>query len=393
MGIEAAIVISYAHADTAWKEHLCLHLGVLQQTGQLSVWDDQRIAIGSDWRREIDAALATARVALLLVSPHFLTSKFIADVELPAVLQRRALDGLQVIPVIVEPCAWRHVDWLARIQTYPRDGTPLAGLSKYEADLALVALAGELLELVGATQSDPQPPARRGFVPQPAASIETNLSPGSTLTPGARRAGLSKLALGCAAMLGAALFIGTAVWALLSRTRAPEPEPQVSHGRIEPRAPSPSPATPRPPRPSARADEAQAARATAPLPGAEPVRVRAVHLACRGAAEVCSLLVPQLVDGLHERRIPTLSDERRALAHVVVRATLVEAREETAFGNPVQIRSYSIDGQAQLGSEGALIALAGGLVQGDLVLGRETFTERLHAVALNMGDAIESALQ
>lgn len=392
MGTQADVVISYAHADAAWKDHLCLQLGVLQQAGRLSAWDDQRIAIGGDWRLEIDAALAAARVALLLVSPHFLTSRFIADVEIPTLLKRREQDGLRVIPIIVQPCAWRHITWLACIQTHPRDGTPLAGMSKYDADVALVALVLEVQEIVGSAHGTP-PSQEHGAgglaLPAPgvAHAPAATRAQAAHAPPSSSRGRIGMLTMGCAALSVAALLVGMGAWSLWH----PSPtKPGLT--QITPGSPQPSPSIAAPPARRRTGGVAPTPSATTGTQTAEPVRVRAAHLLCTGVSEVCALLVPQLVEDLHDKRIPTLSDEHRALARVVLTAKLVESRADTVFGNPVEIRTYSIAGEARLGSEGAVVALDGGLVQGDLVLGRETFTERLRTLALAMGDSLASVL-
>src|SRR5262249_23201935 len=63
---------------------------------------------GDLWRREIDGALQRAGLALLLVSPHFLASRFIKEVELPALAERR----VRLFPVLVHPCGWEVVPLL-----------------------------------------------------------------------------------------------------------------------------------------------------------------------------------------------------------------------------------------------------------------------------------------
>ena len=59
-----------------------------------------RIRAGSDWQVEISQAITQAKVAILLISASFLTTDFILDKEVPALLQRRDREGLIIFPVI-----------------------------------------------------------------------------------------------------------------------------------------------------------------------------------------------------------------------------------------------------------------------------------------------------
>jgi len=143
----STVFISYSHADEAWKDRLVKHLKVLEVEGMLETWDDRRIKPGEDWFPAIEAAMEKARVAVLLVSADFLTSKFIRGTEVPRFLERRRA-GLQVIPVIVHPCAWQAVAWLAQIQCRPKDGRPLSTGRKVQVEADLAALALEIRDLL-----------------------------------------------------------------------------------------------------------------------------------------------------------------------------------------------------------------------------------------------------
>ncbi len=142
------VFISYSHKDETWKDRLVRHLGVLTREGAFEYWDDRRIAAGDGWHAEIKTVMDRARLAVLLISADFLNSDFILGTEVPRLLQRREKEGLRIIPLIVHPCAWMGVEWLAAIQCRPRDGRPLAQVRKAKADESLAALVLEIADLL-----------------------------------------------------------------------------------------------------------------------------------------------------------------------------------------------------------------------------------------------------
>jgi WD40 repeat protein/uncharacterized protein YjbI with pentapeptide repeats len=143
----ATVFLSYSHKDEVWKNRLQAHLGVLESEGLLTSWDDRRIGAGSDWLQEIEDAMASASVAVLLISQHFLTSKFILGKEVPKLLERRIKEGLTVIPVIVHACAWDKVTWLKGIQGRPRDGRPLETF-RTRLNEELTKITNEILDAI-----------------------------------------------------------------------------------------------------------------------------------------------------------------------------------------------------------------------------------------------------
>src|ERR1700755_464006 len=107
------VFISYSHKDEDWKDQLLTKLAVLEIEDILNVWDDREIEAGTDWKQNILDAIQSARVALLLVSADFLTSKFIRGTEIPLLLERAGQRGLTIFPVIIRPCVWQAGKWLA----------------------------------------------------------------------------------------------------------------------------------------------------------------------------------------------------------------------------------------------------------------------------------------
>ena len=87
------VFISYSHKDEEWKDRLRSHLGVLEQIGELDVWDDRSIDGGAEWFDEIRAAMDRAALAVFLISPDFLRSHFVNNEEVPFLLDRRAREA------------------------------------------------------------------------------------------------------------------------------------------------------------------------------------------------------------------------------------------------------------------------------------------------------------
>ena len=159
----SSIFISYSHHDVSWKDKLLTHLSALQDPG-IDAWDDSRIPAGADWRSEINYALESARIAVLMVSADFLASAFIRDHEVPRLLQRHSLQGLRVYPLIVRECPWRRVAWLGRLQARPLYADALAGLSDHHVDSVLSKVAQEIQDFL-AIDSLPDLPPLEAIIP------------------------------------------------------------------------------------------------------------------------------------------------------------------------------------------------------------------------------------
>lgn len=138
--VERHVFISYCHADAGWLDRLKVHLRPLVRRTALDVWEDSRISPGQEWREEIAKALARARVAILIVSADFLASEFVVNNELPPLLHGAAHSGLLILPLIVSPCLFSEHEELSRYQCVNSPDKPLSGMSRTEAEAALVSL-------------------------------------------------------------------------------------------------------------------------------------------------------------------------------------------------------------------------------------------------------------
>jgi hypothetical protein len=97
------VFISYSHADRRFLDRLHVFLKPLERKGLVDWWDDTRLKAGSKWREEIKQAVATAKVAVLLISADFFASDFIATNELPPLLEAAGKDDAILLSVILKP--------------------------------------------------------------------------------------------------------------------------------------------------------------------------------------------------------------------------------------------------------------------------------------------------
>jgi tetratricopeptide (TPR) repeat protein len=138
------VFISYSHKDKVWKDRLLTHLQISEKEGLLELWDDRRIAAGTEWHSEIQTAIDAADIGILLISADFLVSDFIRGEEIPRMLERRSKNGMRLFPVMVRSCDWQIVSWLAPIQIRPTGARPLAGFGGNRRDEEMAAIAQEI---------------------------------------------------------------------------------------------------------------------------------------------------------------------------------------------------------------------------------------------------------
>ncbi len=138
------VFISYSSKDEKEKDLLMAHLGVLESANLIELWSDDQIDAGADWKAEINRSIAQANVAILLISANFLTTDFILDKEVPALLQRREREGLIIFPVIARDCVWNKIDWLSKMQVRPKNKKPVWSDAGRHADEYLAAISEEV---------------------------------------------------------------------------------------------------------------------------------------------------------------------------------------------------------------------------------------------------------
>jgi Inner membrane component of T3SS, cytoplasmic domain/TIR domain len=160
------VFISYSHRDAAWLERLRVHLEPLVSSDRLQVWHDGIIEPGERWLETLREAVGRARVAILLVSPDYLASRFIAREELTPILRAAEAEGLRVFWIPVRASIVDKTE-LATLQAAQPPDKPLAALRGAAVDRALANIAHSIYEVFEHSTDPDETPATFAEVRSP----------------------------------------------------------------------------------------------------------------------------------------------------------------------------------------------------------------------------------
>ncbi len=154
------IFISYAHADHEWLDLLRQHLGGLRNTGRIEAFDDREIMAGEEWDPEIKRKLEAADIILLIVSRHFLASKYCTTIELETAIERHQAGSVRIVGILAGPCDWESL-FLRELKMLPQDQTKLKPWAKWrdegEEDEAGTQIAKQIRKIVEEIPAKPGP--------------------------------------------------------------------------------------------------------------------------------------------------------------------------------------------------------------------------------------------
>ncbi|MCI0400636.1 MAG: TIR domain-containing protein [Gammaproteobacteria bacterium] len=154
----AHVFISYAREDKAWCEQIKRYLQPAEDSGKIKIWADTEIQPGERWEQAICENLNRSALAVLLVTPYFLTSKYVREKEMPWLLEKMRLNELAIIPVmidkaLVETAHYRYPDadqgphgiTLSELQIEMYEDQPVSHLDKPKQNLFVDKLAQTIL--------------------------------------------------------------------------------------------------------------------------------------------------------------------------------------------------------------------------------------------------------
>jgi internalin A len=142
------IFISYSHKDQRIINEFKTTLAPVVRSGAIDLWDDSKIKPGMRWKEEIKTALGEAKVAVLLVSPHFLASDFITNHELLPLLDSAGKDGVTIFWVLVSVCLWDKTE-IVNYQAAHDPKRPLDLFDRPKRQVVIDEICRKLIQVVG----------------------------------------------------------------------------------------------------------------------------------------------------------------------------------------------------------------------------------------------------
>ena len=161
-----SIFISYSHQDKEWLDRINIFLKPLVRSNEIVIWDDTKIQPGQFWQDEIKHALASSKVAILLVSPYFLASDFINDEELPTIFKAASGQGMTIFWVAISHSLYQETE-LGKYQAANNPKFPLDSLEPYERDAVIVKVCQRIKDAIkGSPPTEKRQDNAEGAVPK-----------------------------------------------------------------------------------------------------------------------------------------------------------------------------------------------------------------------------------
>jgi len=137
------VFVSYSHRDDRWLEALQKKLAPILAGRELSLWADTRIVPGTRWREDLEDAIGRAAIAILLVTPNYLASQYIADHELTRILSAAVTREIKVLWIPISASLVAETE-IAEFQAAYDPARPLDTLAQGQRNRAWVEIGSAI---------------------------------------------------------------------------------------------------------------------------------------------------------------------------------------------------------------------------------------------------------
>ncbi len=104
------IFISYSSKDSLFMRRFVTHLEPLKREGLINVWHDRMIEPGARWDDSIKEEMESADIIIFLLSPDFIATSYVFDIEIPKALERFTNKLSKLFLVQLNACGWDKTD-------------------------------------------------------------------------------------------------------------------------------------------------------------------------------------------------------------------------------------------------------------------------------------------
>lgn len=133
------IFISYAKDDynlMSAVEFCCNQIRQIDFVGKkynVNVWSDHHLIPGERWKVQIEQRIKDADVILFLLSPNFVKSDFIQNIEIPLAIKRWRESDIGILGIYMDDCDFNHLP-IKKIQLVPSNAGRLKAVSTWSKD-------------------------------------------------------------------------------------------------------------------------------------------------------------------------------------------------------------------------------------------------------------------
>lgn len=144
-----AVLISHSAEDVKFLRMLMRHLEVLENQRMIRIFAYEALPPGTLWQEVVRVEISNAVAAILLVSPDYLSSRALAENQLPQLLaQAEAEDGTAILPLLVKPSLFYSLPHLYRFKPFNPTPKTLIEMRAGEKERFLVSVAEAVQEEV-----------------------------------------------------------------------------------------------------------------------------------------------------------------------------------------------------------------------------------------------------
>ncbi len=140
------VFCSSAPEDEQLRHELDKHLTILMREGIIVTWYKHMIMPGAEPVKEIRKHLDEAEIILLLISPDYMASEYLQEVEMKRALERHNAGEALVLPILLRPTDNWQTAFFEDIQVLPHNGRPIT--KWLERDYAYVEVVESILNKI-----------------------------------------------------------------------------------------------------------------------------------------------------------------------------------------------------------------------------------------------------